>query len=248
MTENISTPQAEEAWAAFDKTTSFWGPVTMIAAMIIMIGGPGIVAAQLGVQPSAIITGVLAIAAVFGVIWFIEPLSFYPILGPASMYQAFMIGNIGNKLLPAAIVAQSTIDAKPETKRGQLAAVLAICGAAATHLTTLAIFVGLFGTLILKAIPAPIIQLIQAFVLPAVIGSVLIQLIVSNPRFRIMGIATVIALIVNLGLVPLVPALGAFAVAICVLATILLAVFLPSGKSDAAPPAAPVAEAEHADA
>ena len=147
------TTTATTAWAAFDKTTSRWGRLTMIAAMIIMIGGPGIIAAQLGVKPLSILAGVLAIAAVFGAVWFVEPLSYFPILGAASMYQAFMIGNISNKLLPAAIVAQATIEAKPETKRGQLAAVLAICGAAAMHLTTLAILVG-SGTPLLRALDA----------------------------------------------------------------------------------------------
>lgn len=41
-----------------------------------------------------------------------------------------MIGNISNKLVPAAIVAQSSIGAKAGTKRGDLAAVMAIGGAA----------------------------------------------------------------------------------------------------------------------
>ena len=184
------TTTATTAWAAFDKTTSRWGRLTMIAAMIIMIGGPGIIAAQLGVKPLSILAGVLAIAAVFGAVWFVEPLSYFPILGAASMYQAFMIGNISNKLLPAAIVAQATIEAKPETKRGQLAAVLAICGAAAMHLTTLAILVGIFGTLIIRAIPAATITSVQTFVLPAVIGAVLVQMVVSNPKFRILTIAS----------------------------------------------------------
>lgn len=231
MTQTASTEPAIVAWAAFDKTTSRWGRLTMIAAMIIMVGGPGIVAAQLGVQPVAVVASTLAIAAAFGVVWFVEPLSYFPILGAASMYQAFMIGNISNKLLPAAIVAQSAIEARPETKRGQLAAVLAICGAAMTHLTTLAIFVGVFGTLIMTAIPTKTITMIQAFVLPAVIGGVLVQMIVSNPRFRILGIAAAIALVVHLVLIPLVPAVTNWAIAICVLSTILLAVFFPSATT-----------------
>jgi len=231
------TTESKTAWAAFDKTTSRWGRITMIAAMIVMIGGPGIVAAQLGVKPLSIVTGALAVSAVFGAVWFVEPLSYFPILGPASMYQAFMIGNISNKLLPAAIVAQSAIDAKPETKRGQLAAVLAICGAAAMHLTTLAIFVGIFGTLVIKAIPAATITSVQTFVLPAVIGAVLVQMVVSNPKFRILAIAVGVALVVQLGLVAMFPILTNFAVAIAVVATILLALFLPSG-SKAAKPAA----------
>lgn len=227
---------ADFAWAAFDKTTSRWGRLTMIAAMIVMIGGPAIVAAQLGVQPVAVLSGVLAIAVAFGAIWFIEPLSYFPILGPASMYQAFMIGNISNKLLPSAIVAQAAIGAKPETKRGQLAAVLAICGAATAHLISLLIFVGLLGTVVLNVIPADIVTSIQTFVLPAVMGGVVVQMIAGNPQPRILTIAVVVGVVVQLVLTPLFPIVAPFGIAISVVATILLALFLPRSRK-----AAPVA-------
>ena len=43
VTDSIGTTEAgTAAWAAFDKTTSRWGRITMILAMIIMIAGPGI--------------------------------------------------------------------------------------------------------------------------------------------------------------------------------------------------------------
>lgn len=238
VTYTLATAEGRSAWAAFDKTTSRWGRITMIIAMILMIGGPAIVAARLGVDPLWVIGAVLSIAAVFGVIWFVEPLSYFPILGPASMYQAFMIGNISNKLLPAAIVAQSTIGVRPETKKGQLSAVLAICGAAITHLTSLAIFVGLLGTLLISAIPPEIVASIQTYVLPAIMGAVVVQMIASNPQPRILIIAVTVGLIVTLVLTPLFPVMAYFNIAVAVLATILLALFLPGGKS------APAAEDE----
>ncbi len=219
-------------WAAFDKTTSRWGRITMIVGMIVMITGPGILAMQLGVQPGAVIAGVVAIAAAFGVVWFVEPLSYFPLLGPASMYQAFMIGNISNKLLPAAIVAQSAVDAKPETKRGQLASVLAICGAAAVHLTTLALAVGLFGTFLISVIPPELIATVQTYVLPAVMGSVMVQMIWANPQPRILVIAAVIGAIVVFVLTPLFPIVSYFAVALGVIATIVLSLTLPGRKKN----------------
>jgi len=66
---------------------------------------------------------------------------------------------------------------------------------------------------------------------------VLVQMVVSNPKFRILAIAVGVALVVQLGLVAMFPILTNFAVAIAVVATILLALFLPSG-SKAAKPAA----------
>jgi hypothetical protein len=237
-----SPDTATGGWAAFDKTTSRWGPITMIVGMIVMILGPGLLALQLGVQPGAVITGVLAITATFGVVWFVEPLSYFPLLGPASMYQAFMIGNISNKLLPAAIVAQSAVNAKPETKRGQLASVLAICGAAAVHLTTLAVAVGLFGTLLISIIPPELINTVQTYVLPAVLGSVLVQMVWANPQPRILIIAAVVGAIVVFVLTPLFPAVSYFAVALGVIATITLSLTLPGRAKTSEEPVATTLE------
>ncbi|WP_244927266.1 hypothetical protein [Microbacterium sediminis] len=199
----------------------------MLSALVIMIVGPAIVAILLGVPPGWVVGGVAVIAVTFGTIWVIEPLSYYPILGPASMYQAFMIGNISNKLLPAAIVAQSAVGAKPGTRKGQLAAVLAICGAATTHLVSLLVLVGIFGTLLVSLIPADLVAVIQAYVLPAIMGAVIVQMVTSNPNWTVLGIALVIGAIAVFGLPLIAPALSGFAVAISVVLTIGVALLLP---------------------
>lgn len=216
-----------DAWSRFDATTSRWGRATMIAAIVLMIAGPLALAVQLEVSPLAVVAAFLAIAAVFGVIWFVEPISYFPILGAASMYQAFMIGNISNKLLPAAITAQASIGARPETRRGQLAAVLAICGAATTHLLGLLIIVGIFGSVLVGLLPPDVTATIQTFILPAVMGAVIVQMVAGNPEPRLLAISLVVGAIVVFVLTPLIPAMSAIAIAVSVLATILLAIVLP---------------------
>ena len=239
-TSPTTSPVTAGAWKQFDATTSRWGRITMILALVLMLAGPLVLAIEFGVRASAVAAGVLAIALAFGVLWFIEPLSYFPILGAASMYQAFMIGNISNKLVPAAIVAQSAIGAKPETKRGQLAAVLAICGAAATHLLSLVVFVGLLGSILLRLLPPEIITQVQTFVLPAVMGAVVVQMISSNPNLRILTIAVVVGVVVQLVLTPLFPVVALFGIAISVVATVALALALPSGRKKPTP--APASE------
>ncbi|WP_159501123.1 hypothetical protein [Microbacterium sp. 18062] len=236
MSEDNTTVTTEsiQAWETFDRTTSRWGRITMLASMVFVIGGPAILAVQLDVEPSAVLGGVLAIALAFGVVWVIEPVSYFPILGPASMYQAFMIGNISNKLLPAAIVAQSAIGAKSGTKRGQLAAVLAICGAAFTHLVSLLLFVGVLGTMIVSLIPAEVTAIVQTFVLPAIMGAVIVQMLAGNPQPRIIAIAAAIGIVVVFVLTPLFPAVSSFAIAIAVAGTVILALFLPPGRKKTA--------------
>jgi hypothetical protein len=208
----------------FEVTTSRWGRLTMIAGLVISLAGPLYLVffADLGITASALFTAFAAVAGTFFVIWIIEPVTYFPILGPASMYQAFMIGNISNKLLPAALVAQAKIGAKPGTHRGGLAAVVAICGAAFVHLTSLLIFVGILGTWLISVVPESVSDVVRAYVLPAVLGAVIVQAIVSLKQVRATVVAVVVAALVQFVLVPLVPALGVAATAICVIATLVI--------------------------
>ncbi|MGQ7787523.1 hypothetical protein [Nesterenkonia sp. PF2B19] len=142
------------------------------------------------------------------------------------MYQAFMIGNISNKLLPSAVVAQQNVGAQPGTDRGSLAASMAICGAAVVHIVSLVIFVGLMGTWLLSITPETVLEVVRTYVVPAVFGAVAVQAIITVRRLRPVVIAFAVAVLVQLGLVPLMPGLAFVATGICVLTTILLTWFL----------------------
>ena len=156
--------------AEFDRTTSRWGRLTMLAAWssrwpgrCTWFSSPAWMSA-----PASCGRRSLAVAAAFVVIWLVEPLTYFPILGPAAMYQAFMIGNISNKLLPLALVAQTHIGAKPGTRRGDWPPSMAICGAAAVHLVSLLVFVGLLGTWLISVIPTEVIDVARLYILPSV--------------------------------------------------------------------------------
>jgi hypothetical protein len=223
QTDTASTASLDE----FDRTTSRWGRLTMIAGLIISLAGPMylVVFGNLDVATSQLWTAFAAVAGTFFVIWLVEPLTYFPILGPAAMYQAFMIGNISNKLLPSALVAQTNIDAKPGTKRGDLAAVMAICGAAAVHLTSLLVFVGLLGTWLISVIPEDLIAVARLYVLPAVMGAVIVQAIVSMKQLRPTLIAFGVVLVVQFVLLPLLPGLTMMSTALSVIGTIFIAWF-----------------------
>ncbi|MFF2677818.1 hypothetical protein ACFVRT_14690 [Arthrobacter koreensis] len=223
----------------FDRTTSRWGRLTMIAGLLISVGGPVylVLFGNLGVTSAQLWTAFGAVAATFFVIWLVEPLTYYPILGPAAMYQAFMIGNISNKLLPSALVAQTSVGALPGSKRGDLAAVMAICGAAAVHLLSLLVFVGLLGTWLVSVIPAELTALARVYVLPAVMGAVMVQAIVSMKALRPTLVALGVVLAVQYILLPLVPGLAMISTAISVIGTILIAWFTRKRAPRSAPAA-----------
>ncbi|GAA3710545.1 hypothetical protein GCM10022377_25180 [Zhihengliuella alba] len=226
----MSTPTLTTAPAgmqAFERTTSRWGRLTMLAGLILSLAGPLYVALfmDVGVTVGHIVTAYTAVAATFLVFAVVEPVTYFPILGQAAMYQAFMIGNISNKLLPAAICAQSRIDARPGTRQGDLAAVMGICGAALVHLTSLLIFVGVFGTWLLSAIPEPVIEVARIYILPAIVGAVLVQAIAAVGQLRPTLIALGVAVVVVFGIIPAFPALTYFGTAFGVVGTVLIAWF-----------------------
>ena len=235
-TVNSAVPALEQ----FDTTTARWGRLTMIAGLIFALAGPAylVLFSGLDVDQARIWTALLAIAGTFGVLWIVEPLTYYPILGQASMYQAFMIGNISNKLLPAALIAQASIGAKPGTRRGELAAVMAISGAAMVHLVSLLVLVGLLGSWLVSVVPAEVVAVVQTYILPSVLGAVLVQAIVSIRNLRVTVIAGVVSAAVIFLLVPTMPALAFFGTAIAVIGTAVLAWFL----RDRSAPADPVAD------
>ncbi|MGJ3401941.1 hypothetical protein [Glutamicibacter sp. Je.9.36] len=230
-----TTPQltgADASMARFEKQTSRYGSITMVIGLVLSLIGPIYIAFFSGLQitPSMIWVAFLAVGATFGVLWIVEPLTYFPILGSAAMYQAFMIGNISNKLLPAAIVAQSTIGAKPGSKRGDLAAVMAICGAATVHLTSLLLFVGLLGTWLVSMIPLEVIEVARLYILPSLMGAVLVQSIVAMKSLRPTIIALALALAMNFVVVPAAPAVGMFATAIVVISSIVFSWVLRDRK------------------
>ena len=220
----ITAAEAESDLAEFDRTTSRWGRLTMIAGLILSVAGPLYLVFFTGLDISAaqLWTAFAAVAAVFAIIWIVEPVTYFPILGPAAMYQAFMIGNISSKLLPSALVAQTRIGAKPGTRRGDFAAVAAICGAAAIHLVSLALFVGILGTWLISIIPVEIIDVARLYVLPSVLGAVIVQAILTIKQLRITIIAVAIALLVQFVLLPLVPAIAFLTTGIAVIGTIVV--------------------------
>ena len=138
------------------------------------------------------------------------------------MYQAFMIGNISNKLLPSAVVAQETLGVRAGTPKGSVTASMAICGAAVVHLVSLFIFVGVLGTWLLTLTPETVMDVVRSYVVPAVFGAVAVQAIISVRKLRPVLIALGVALVVQLVLVPAVAQLAFLATGICVIATIIL--------------------------
>lgn len=219
------TAKTVDRLAEFDRTTAIWGPITLTLGFLVSLGAALFVAfgMGLGITASELWTAVGVVIATFGIIAVVEPISYYPILGRSAMYQAFMIGNISNKLLPSALIAQADLDERPGTRRAELIAGAAIIGAAFVHLATLTVFVGFLGTWLVGVLPHALIEVARTYILPAVFGAVTLQAVVSMKNLRTTIIAAVTAAILVFGLVPAFPKLGFYATAIAVIVSIVVA-------------------------
>lgn len=222
--------------AAFDRTTGRWGPVTLALSGLLSLGAMLWVAfgSGVGITGSEFWTAAGAVLAAFAIIGVIEPIAYYPVLGRSAMYQAFMIGNIANRLLPAALTAQERLGEKAGTRRAELIAGSAFVGAFVVHIVTLVVFVGFAGNWLVGALPPVVISVAQDYILPAIFGAVLVQAALSQRTPRVTVIAAAVGVVVTFVLVPLVPAAATFGSAIAVVATILLAWFLRDRRGEKA--------------
>ncbi len=121
------------------------------------------------------------ITASFGLIWLIEPITFYPALGLAGCYQAFLTGNIGNNKLPSAVLAQDITGVEQGSRAADVVNVLAICGATMT--TQIVICIGaVAGVMILDILPATITNAIKAYTVPSIFGALLVSFAMKFPK------------------------------------------------------------------
>lgn len=132
-----------------------------------------------GIGP--IMTGFLAIAAFVGIMWVVEPISYFPVLGVCGTYMSFLSGNIGNMRMPVVIACQSAIEAETGSRKAELAAVIGIAVSVLVNLIFLIALV-LIGGALIAVLPGAVADAIKGYTLPALYGAVLIMFMKSATR------------------------------------------------------------------
>lgn len=181
-----------------------WGKITNWIGILLSFGPAIVLAVIFDLVPpaSAILTGFISMAGAVGVLWFIEPISYFPIIGVAGTYMAFLTGNISNLRIPAATVAQKVAGVEPGTNEGSIIATLGMAVSVIVNIVILALGV-LAGTQILAALPQNIVDAFN-YLLPSLFGALFIQFAVSKPKLApiAIGIALILTLLVNQGIIP----------------------------------------------
>ncbi|MFS0560363.1 small-conductance mechanosensitive channel [Terribacillus sp. 179-K 1B1 HS] len=179
----------EQTFEAFQTNAHFWGRLTIGCVIVLSAALPLYLSFVEGYHPGwqAIFAAFVAYIALVGFAWVIEPVSYYATLGVSGTYLSFLTGNIANMCLPSAAAAQQVIGADPGTRKGEVAATLAIAAASFMNIAVL-IPVILAGSYILSVIPESV-QAAFTYIIPAIFGGMIAQLAMKKPLFGVIGIA-----------------------------------------------------------
>lgn len=171
----------------------------MIGLIIITMFGPLIyLKIAYGVFPdwNVALTAWGTIAAAFGVYYFVEPLSYYPILGITGTYMAFTAGSISDIRMPASSVAQEAAGVKFGSPEGSVISTIGVAGSLITTLTVVFI-TALAGTKIIGFMPETIVVALKSYTVPAVFGANYVLFCKFSPKLSfIILISTIFYLFV----------------------------------------------------
>lgn len=141
----------------------------------------------------SILTAWILCATIYGVEYFMTPISYYPILGNAGTYMAFLSGNIANVRVPCAIVAQEAVGVNAGTEEGEIVATIGMGGSIITNLivVTIAAFA---GNAIISVLPESVTKAFD-YVLPAIFGALFALFAHKYPKFAAFAITLAIVLV-----------------------------------------------------
>ena len=148
---------------------------------------------------STVLTAWGMVAASFGAMYFVEPVSYYAALGMTGTYLSFLSGNIGNMRGPCAALALDVTDSTPGTIQAEVVSTMAICGSIITNLigTTSAVIV---GGAVLSVLPAFIVAGLTKYASSAIFGATFGNFAIKYPKIAVFALAIPVVLKMFTGL------------------------------------------------
>ena len=126
---------------SFYDTNHFYGRLFTLAAIILILAVPVIMAIVLKTAPDfkVLVTGVLTLY-VFLIGGIVEVITYAPILGTNGTYLGFITGNLANLKVPCAVNAREAAGVSNGSQEGEIVSTVSI--AASTITTTIIIAIG----------------------------------------------------------------------------------------------------------
>ena len=175
------------------KITGYLGVLVAFAPAIMLAFVYGILP-----RPAALLIAFISGASAFGVLWFVEPISYFPVVGAAGTYMAFLSGNISNMRIPCASMAQASAGVEPGTEKGS---VIATIGMAVSIIINVAVLTigAILGTSVLAMLPEGIRSALN-YLLPALFGALLVQFGMKMKKHSILMVVIAIVLYFCIGM------------------------------------------------
>ncbi len=173
-----------------------WGRLTSLLGVVASFVPLAVLAIVFDIMPAldAIVAAATIRISACVVYYFVEPISFQPVLGIPGTYMAFLSGNISNLRVPCSSVAQKAAGVEEGTPEG---AVLSTIGVAVSIVVNLLILTAgvLLGAQIIAMIPESLVSAL-VYLVPALYGAMLMQMVLYAPKIA--------AIAVPLGIITLV--------------------------------------------
>ena len=156
------------------------GKITGVLAVVASFLPALVLGLVYGMWPdwAALGTAFVTATASFGFLWVIEPISYYPVVGPVGTYMAFVSGNISNMRIPCASMAQVSAGVEPGTEKGSIIATIGMGVSVIVNVVILSVGV-IAGSSVLAMLPAEVTAALN-YLLPALFGALYIQFAMKN--------------------------------------------------------------------
>lgn len=181
----------------------------------------------------ALVTSFIAAATSFGFLWFIEPISYYPVIGPVGTYMAFLSGNISNMRIPCASMAQISAGVELGTNQGSIIATIGMGVSIIINIIILSVGV-IAGSSILAMLPASVTAALN-YLLPALFGALFVQFAMKQKKLAVIMLAAgcLIYTAINRGVFDFLPGARSYlGTLLCVFGAIFIAMMMNKGKTE----------------
>lgn len=160
----------------------------------------------------------VAAASAFGVGYFVQPISFFPMANMAGSFMCWIVGNVGEIRIPAATMAQNVTNAEQGTPKAQVISTVGIGGSIIVSVCMITLFT-LIGASIMPLMPKVVLKAF-GFVLPCVLGAVYASLAIKN---IILGAIIMISSIAGKMLFPIIGIPGGLIMLLNIILAVIIA-------------------------
>lgn len=165
-----------------------WGRLTSLIGVVVSFAPLVILAVVFKIMPplNAILAAATIRISACLVYYFIEPISFQPVLGIPGTYMAFLSGNLSNLRVPCSSVAQKAAGVEEGTPEGAVFSTIGVAVSIVVNLAILTVGVVL-GVQIISLIPASFVNALT-YLVPALYGAMLMQMVLYTPKIAFISV------------------------------------------------------------